>query len=173
MDTEIKINPESCECRYTHNTCRQIVLENRPGSKSTFTLGILSEAQESKRPQPWDLSVLGLPRHPLFGERVKTLKVTYLALTFATILEKDRFVHAFDTISMLRNKDDRDYHEANARFKRRANKPNANEPLRRSSTAALPLSRSSTAPTLGSVSFGKDLEDGFLSGKIFNPASPT
>ena len=173
MDSEIKINPESCQCWYTHNTCHQIVLENRPGTKSTFTLGILSEAQESKRPQPWDISILGLPRHPLFGERVKSLKVTYLALTFATISEKDGFVHAFDTISKLRNKDDRDYHEANARFKRRANKPNANERLRRSSTAVLPLSRSSTAPTLGSVSFGKDLEDCILSEKIFSAASLT
>ena len=68
--------------------------------------------------------MFGLPRHPLFGERVKSLKVTYLALTFATISEKDNFVQAFNTLSLIRNRNERDYLEAHDRLKRRANRPN-------------------------------------------------
>jgi hypothetical protein len=159
VERGIKINPESCECRYTRNTCRQIVIENRPGSKSSFRLGILSETNGAGTRQPWDLSVLGLPKHPLFGDRVKSLRVTYLALTFSTIQEKDSFVTAFDTISRLRYQDEQDYLKAKARFARRANQPNAGEPARKASTVN-PLSRASTAPSLGSISFGKDLENG-------------
>ena len=175
MDGGIKINPESCECRYTRNNCRQIVIENRPGSKSSFELHTLSEAQGTSTLQPWDLSLLGLPRHRLFGERVKPLSVTYLAFTFATVQEKDHFVKAFETISRLRNQDEQDYLEARDRFKRRANRPNANEPPRRASTATFPLSRASTAstttPTLDRIVFGKDLEEEVLSEKIFETAS--
>jgi hypothetical protein len=160
VESGIKINPESCKCRYASNTCQQIVIENRPPSKSSFKLSTLSETLGTNTPQPWDLSTLGLPRHPLFSERVKSLKVTYLALTFSSIQEKDQFVKAFDTISRLRNQDQRDYLEAKARFARRANQPNANEPVRRASTTIFSLSRASTAPTLRSFSFGKDLQDG-------------
>jgi hypothetical protein len=160
VDSGIKINPESCQCRCARNTCRQVVIENRPLSRSSFRLSVVSETLGTNTPQPWDISVLGLPRHRLFGERVKSLKSTYLALTFSTIQEKDHFVKAFDTISGLRNQDQQDYLEAKARFTRRANRPNANEPVRRVSTAILPLSRASTAPTHGSFSFGKDLQDG-------------
>ena len=98
-------------------------------------------------PQPWDISILGLPRHPLFGERVKSVKVTYLALTFSSLEEKDRFVKAFDIISRLRDQDQQDYLKAKARFACRANRPNAKEPARQGSgTFSLP-SRASTAPT--------------------------
>jgi hypothetical protein len=159
VESGIKINPESCECRYTRNTCRQIVLENRPGSKSSFTLRTLSETAGTSTPQPWDLSVLGRPRHPHFSERTKSLKVTYLALTFSTISEKDAFVAAFNTISSLRTQDERDFLEAKIRFARRANQPNASEPVGRASTF-LPPSRASTAPTLGNMSFGNDFGDG-------------
>jgi len=120
-------------------------------------LGILSETHGASTPQPWDLSVLGLPKHPLFGDRVKSLRVTYLALTFSTIQEKDHFVTAFDTISRLRDKDEQDYLEAKTRFARRANQPNAGEPVRKASTVN-PLPRAGAALSLGGVSFGKDLE---------------
>jgi hypothetical protein len=159
VERGVKINPESCECRYTRNTCHQIIIENWPGSKSSFRLGILSETHGASTPQPWDLSVLGLPKHPLFSDRVKSLKVTYLALTFSTIQEKDKFVTAFDTISRLRYRDEQDYLEAKTRFARRANQPNAGEPARRVS-AVNPLSRASTAPSLGSISFEQELENG-------------
>lgn len=162
MESSIKINPESCECRYARNTCRQVVIENRPPGRSSFKLSTLSESLRTNAPQPWDISILGLPRHRLFGERVKSLKVTFLSLNFKTIQEKDHFIKAFDTISRLRNQDLHDFVEAKARFAMRSNKPNANESLRRTSTAnsILPLSRASTAPTLHSLSFGKDLQDG-------------
>lgn len=164
MDKGIAINPDSCRCRYTRDTCQQVVIDRRPLSKSSFRLGKLSETLGTSTLQPWDLSVLGLPRHPLYGERVKSLKVTYLALTFSTISEKEHFVMAFDTISRLRNQDEQDYLDGKARFARRANQPNANEPVRRASTAISLLSRASTrastAPTLGSISSGSDLQDG-------------
>jgi hypothetical protein len=156
VDKSITINPNSCRCRYARDTCHQVVIDHWPQSKSSFRLGKLSETSTL---QPWDLSVLGLPRHPLYAERVKSLKVTYLALTFPTISEKEDFVKAFDTISRLRNQDEQDYLKGKARFVRRANQPNANEPVRRASTAISLPSRASMAPTLGSISFGSDLQD--------------
>jgi hypothetical protein len=162
VESGIKINPESCQCRYARNTCLQIVIENRPPGRSSFKLSTLSESLRTNTLQPWDISVLGLPRHRLFGERVKSLKVSYLALNFATIQEKDMFVKAFDTISRLRNRDQQDYLEVMARIAMRSSKPNANESLRRTSIAnsILPISRASTTPTLRNLSFGKDLQDG-------------
>jgi hypothetical protein len=150
VENGIKINPESCQCRYTRNTCQQIVIENRPPSRSSFRLSTVSETLGSTTPQPWDISVLGLPKHRLFSERVKSLKVTYLALTFSTIQEKDHFVNAFNTISRLRNQDQQDYLVAKDRFTQRANRPNANKLVGTTSTAVFPLSRASTAPTLSS-----------------------
>jgi len=158
VDKSITIDPDSCKCRYKRDTCHQVVIDHL--SKSSFRLGKLSETLGTSTLQPWDLSVLGLPRHPLYGERVKSLKVTYLALTFPTISEKEHFVKAFDTISRLRNRDEQDYLDGKARFARRANQPNANEPVRKASTTISLPSRASTAPTLGSISFGSDLQDG-------------
>jgi hypothetical protein len=135
------------------------VIENRPPSRASFRLSTISETLRTSAPQPWDISILGLPRHPLFGERVKSLKVTYLALTFSTLEQKDHFVKAFDTISRLRNQDQQDYLEAKGRFARRANKPNAKEPVRDASSTSFTLSRASTAPALGSSSFGKDISE--------------
>jgi hypothetical protein len=155
VESGIGINPDSCSCRYTRDTCLQVVIESR----SSFKLSTLSENQSTSTPQPWDLSVLGLPRHPRFKERVKSLKITYLALTFSTISEKESFVQAFNIISTLRNQDELDYLEAKARFARRANQPNANEPVRRPSRAIFSLSRASTAPTLGNISLGSNLQD--------------
>jgi hypothetical protein len=135
------------------------VIENRPPGRASFRLNTVSETLGTSAPQPWDISILGLPRHPLFGERVKPLKVTYLALNFPTLEQKDHFVKAFETISRLRNQDQHDYLEARARFARRANQPNAREPVRTASSIISPLSRASTAPTLGSFSFGKDISE--------------
>jgi hypothetical protein len=160
VESGIRINPDSCKCRDTRDTCLQVVIENRPPIKSSFKLSALSENQSTSTPKPWDLSVLGLPRHPRFKERVKSLGITYLALTFSSLLDKERFVEAFDTISRLRNRDELDYLEARARFARRANRPNANEPVRKPSNAIFSLSRASTAPTVGNISLGSNLQDG-------------
>ena len=135
----------------------QVVIENRPPSKTSFRLSSVSETLRTSTPQPWDISILGLPRHPLFSERVKSVKVTYLALTFSSLEEKDRFVKAFDIISRLRDQDQQDYLKAKDRFACRANRPNAKEPVRQASgTFSLP-SRASTAPTFRTFSFGKDI----------------
>jgi hypothetical protein len=159
VESGIGINPNSCNCRYTRDPCLQVVIEYRPPSKSSFKLSILSENQSTSTPQPWDLSVLGLPRHPRFKERVKSLKITYLALTFSTISEKESFVEAFNIISNLQNQDELDYLKAKARLTRRANQPNANEPVRRPSNTIFSLSRANTAPTLGNISLGSNLQD--------------
>jgi hypothetical protein len=135
------------------------VIENRPPSRASFRLSTISETLGTSTPQPWDISILGLPRHPLFGERVKSLKATYLALTFSTLEQKDHFVKAFDTISRLRNQDQQDYLEAQARFARRANQPNAKEPVRKASSTNFTLSRASTVPTRDSFSFRKDISE--------------
>ena len=156
MESGIRINTNSCKCRDSRDTCLEVVIENRPPSKSSFKLSTLSENQSTSTPKPWDLSVLGLPRHPRFKERVKSLGITYLALTFSTISEKESFVQAFNIISSLRNQDELDYLEARARFARRASRPNANEPVRRPSDA---ISRAGTAPTLGDISLGINLQD--------------
>ena len=144
------INPDSCNCRYTRDTCLQVVIENRPSSRSSFKLSVLSENQSTST-LPWDLSVLGLPRHPRFKERVKSLKITYLALTFSTISEKESFVQAFNIISRLRSQDEQDFLEAKARFARRAHRPNANDSWRRSSKATTSLSRANTANTASTL----------------------
>ena len=145
----MRINPDSCNCRYTRDTCLQVVIENRPPSRSSFKLSVLSENQSTST-LPWDLSVIGLPRHPRFKERVKSLKITYLALTFSTISEKESFVQAFNIISRLRYQDEQDYLEAKARFARRASRPNSNE-SGRSSKATTSLSRTSTANTASTL----------------------
>jgi hypothetical protein len=156
----IKINTNSCKCRDSRDTCLDVVIENQPPSKSSFKLSTLSENQSSSTPKPWDLSVLGLPRHPRFRERVKSLGITYLALTFSTISDKERFVEAFHTISRLRNRDELDYIEAEARFARRANRPNTHEPRKMPSNTIFSLSRTSTAPpTVGNISLGSNLQD--------------
>lgn len=100
------------------------MIENRPPSRSSFKISTLAESLGNGTQQTWDLSVFGLPRHPLFSQRVKSLKVTYFALTFATISEKDNFVQAFNTLSLIRNRNERDYLEARNRLKWRANRPN-------------------------------------------------
>jgi hypothetical protein len=159
VESGIGINTNSCKCRDSRDTCLEVVIENRPPSKSSFKLSTLSENQSASTPRPWDLSVLGLPRHPRFKERVKSLGITYLVLTFSTLSDKERFVEAFDTISRLRNRDELDYIEAKARFVRRANRPNTNEPVRRPSNAIFSLSRASTAPTIANISLGSNLQD--------------
>jgi len=159
VESGIRINPDSCKCRYARDTCLQVVIENRPPNRSSFKLSTLSENQSTTTPQPWDLSVLGLPRHPRFKERVKSLGITYLALTFSSLSDKERFVEAFNTISRLRNRDELDYLEARARFARRANRPNANEPVKKPSKTIFSLAKASTAPTVGNISLGNNLQD--------------
>jgi hypothetical protein len=123
----------------------QVVIENRKPSRSSFRLNSVSETLGTSTPQPWDISILGLPRHPLFSERAKSVKVTYLALTFSSLEEKDHFVKAFDIISRLRNQDQQDYLKAKTRFACRASRPNAKEPAMQASSIFSPSSRASTA----------------------------
>lgn len=157
MDSGIKINPDSCQCRYAPSSCLQVVIENRPPRSSSFRLSTVSENLQTSTPQPWDISILGLPRHPRFAERVKWLKTSYLALTFSTLEQKDKFVEAFSIISVCRNQDQQDYLEAKRRFAQRANQPNARDPRRRAPSTVSRLSRTSTAPTLGNLPFEKVL----------------
>jgi hypothetical protein len=159
VDSGININPDSCRCRSSPETCLQVVIELRPPSKSSFRLGKISESLAKKNPQPWDLSILGLPRHPLHGERVKWMNVTYLSLIFATLEEKKNFVSAFNTISRLRDLDEEDYQKARARFARRSNQPNSPEAGKKISIPVSIPPTPSKAPRIGSISLGDDLQD--------------
>jgi hypothetical protein len=159
VDHGIKINPDSCRCRYSRETCLQVVIEYRPPSKSSFRLGKMSETMANNNQQPWDLSVLGHPRHPLHGERVKWMNVTYLSFNFATLEEKKNFVNAFDTICRIRDRDEQDYLKGKARFARRANQPNSPETVKETSIPVPSLSPPSKAPKIGSISLGDDLQD--------------
>lgn len=82
----------SCDCRHSEKSCTRAVIENVDSSTPrTFTVRRLavSEAQLDL----WDLSVFGLPEHPLFNhvKRVERLECDYLNLDFATVAERRKF----------------------------------------------------------------------------------
>lgn len=77
--------------------------------------------------QQWDLTVLGLPRHPQFKQRMLPLDCHYLALDFKTLDEKTKFLKDFECISVLREKAIRDYQQARATLLWRSNQANHQE----------------------------------------------
>lgn len=119
MSNGIRISDQSCQCIYKPSTCLRFVIEFRPHRNSSVELDLVGEPGADPF-ATWDLSILGLPEHPLSLERVKPLRIQYLALDFKTLDEEKLFLEGFDMISRIRKSDQEDYAKAKSRLMTRA-----------------------------------------------------
>lgn len=88
----LRIVDTSCECRRSNDSCQRTVIENiRSDTPIPFPVRRLA-VSEAQRDQ-WDLSVFGLPEHPLFKDtkRVQPLICDYLELEFPTVADRKQF----------------------------------------------------------------------------------
>ena len=103
LDDQIEMRREPCQCTAAGHTCCEVVLSKPKRRKFRIRSHTAQTDKDGNDILPtWNLSVLGLPRHPDFSKLEKADDVVWLNLHFPSVQARGAFETAFNTASALR-----------------------------------------------------------------------
>ncbi|MCJ1313554.1 hypothetical protein MMC25_007233 [Agyrium rufum] len=130
LDEHMKINHGSCSCRHSRGTCREIVIECKPPNRTKFQMRRHSASKDSAGNDllsTWNLALLGLPRHPDFKAIEVLGDVVWFSIVFESVLEREAFENDFETASVLRNSQLKEFRSLGKAVNWRADNPGFNK----------------------------------------------